>query len=142
MAQVAESGEQARELGFLAPTDGVSLNRDHVAFHAKQRVLGLARGGFKPPRPTKFRLPGLDGVATVDMLLYSMVENGQISDYDRHVGKTLANVICGGHTRPNVLMTEDQIIELEREAFLSLCGEKLTHDRMRHMLMTNKPLRN
>lgn len=142
MAKVATSAEEAREIGFLKETDGISLNRSHAAFQAKQRVLGMAKSGWRPPRPMKFRLPGASGIATVDMLLYSMVENGQVSEYDRHVGTKLATVICGGDTTPGFLTTEDRILELEREAFLSLLGEEKTRQRMQHMLMNNKPLRN
>ena len=81
-------------------------------------------------------------MATVDAMLYSMLHNNQISDYDRFIGKKLAHVLCGGHTTPNVLVDEQHIIELEREVFLSLCGEEKSQDRMGYMLMNNKPLRN
>lgn len=142
MAKVATSAEEARELGFLTLNDGVSLNRDHRIFDAKQRVLGMARTGFRAPRPMKFRLPGRDGVATVDAMLYSMQANNQISAYDRFIGKKLGSVLCGGNTTPNVLVSEQEILDLEREVFLSLCGEEKSQERMGHMLMTNKPLRN
>lgn len=142
MGKVATSAEEGREMGFLNEADGVSLNRGHLIRDAKERVLGMARTGFRPPRPTKFRLPGQSGIATVDAMLYSMQHNNQISEYDRHVGKKLAGVLCGGETTTNVLVTEDRLLELEREAFLSLCGEEKSQARMQHMLMNNKPLRN
>lgn len=142
MGSVAKSAEEAREKGFLTATDGVTINRDHIVHAAKERVLGMARAGFTAPRPTKFRLPGLNGVATVDAMLYSMQHNNQVSEYDRHIGKKLAHVICGGETSPKVLTTEAKLLELEREAFLSLVGEEKTQERMQHMLMHNKPLRN
>ncbi len=142
MAQVSRSAEQAREAGFLKETDTISLNAGHRLHQAKQRVIGLYESGFKPPRETKFRLPGRDGVATIDMMLYSMEGQGQISAYDRKIGKTLANVLCGGDTSRAVLTGEERLLELEREAFLSLCGEEKSQDRMQHMLMHNKPLRN
>ncbi len=142
MAQVATSAEEAKEFGFLQSTDGISLNRAHAAYHAKQRVIGMVKSGWRPPRPMKFRLPGQSAISTIDMLLYSMVENNQVSDYDRFVGGKLAKVICGGHTTPNVLTTEDQILDLEREAFMELLVEEKTRQRMQHMLMNNKPLRN
>ena len=142
MAKVATSAEEGRELGFLTLNDGVSLNREHRIRDAKERVLGMARAGFRPPRPMNFRLPGLDGVATVDAMLYSMMHNNQISAYDRYIGKRLGHVLCGGHTTRNVLVSEQDILDLEREVFLGLCGEEKSQDRMGHMLMTNKPLRN
>jgi len=142
MAKVAKSAEEARNMGFLTASDGVTLNRSHVVHAARERVLGMARSGWRPPRPTKFRLPGRDGMATVDTMLYSMLHNNQISEYDRFVGNKLARILCGGDTTPNVLVEEQTLLDLEREAFLSLCGEEKTQARMQHMLMHNKPLRN
>lgn len=142
MAKVATSAEEARELGFLSDTDGVSLNRDHIIYRAKQRVLGMSRAGFVAPRPMKFSLPGRDGFATIDTMLYSMEQNGQVSAHDRLIGSQLGRVLTGGNTTPKVLVTEQQILDLEREVFLSLCGEAKSQDRMEYMLMNNKPLRN
>ncbi len=142
MGAVAESAEQAREKGFLTSADGVTLNREHIVEAAKQRVLGMSRLGFRAPRPMRFRLPGANGIATVDAMLYSMQHNNQVSAYDRHIGLKLANVICGGETTPAVFTTEQQLLDLEREAFLSLVGEEKTQERMSYMLMNNKPLRN
>ncbi len=142
MAKVATSAEEAREAGFLQQDDIVTLNRDHVVHYAKERALGMARAGFRPPRPMKFSLPGRDGAATVDAMLYSMLHNGQISDYDRFIGKKLAHVLTGGHATTKTRVTEQDILDLEREVFLSLTGEEKTQARMQHMLMHNKPLRN
>lgn len=142
MAEVSRSAEQAREAGFLKLDDGLSINAEHRLHHAKQRAIGMYEAGFRAPRPTQFRLPGKDGVATIDMMLYSMEGQKQISAYDRHIGKMLANVLCGGETTRAVLTSEDRLLELEREAFLSLCGEEKSQERMQHMLMHNKPLRN
>ncbi len=142
MAKVATSAEEGREFGFLNASDGVSLNRDHLVYDAKQRVLGMARAGFRAPRPMKFSLPGRSGIATIDAMLYSMMHNNQVSAYDRVIGKKLATVLCGGETSTALLVTEQQLLDLEREAFLSLCGEEKTQERMQHMLMNNKPLRN
>lgn len=142
MGSVAKSAEEAREMGFLSQTDRITINRDFLLYDAKQTALGLAKSAFRPPRKTKFRLPGPDGAATIDMMLYSMVANGQISEHDRLVGKTLANVLCGGQTSPGSLVTEETLLELEREAFMKLCGEPKSQERMQYMLMNNKPLRN
>jgi 3-hydroxyacyl-CoA dehydrogenase len=142
MAKVATSAEEARELGFLSPTDGISANRDFLLSDAKQRVLGMANAGFRAPRPTRFRLPGPSGYATIDMMLYDMELNGQISAHDRKIAQKLAKVLTGGDTSPSVLLTEERMLELELEAFLSLCGEEKTQDRLMFMLEKGKPLRN
>ncbi|MFB6351889.1 MAG: 3-hydroxyacyl-CoA dehydrogenase/enoyl-CoA hydratase family protein, partial [Bradymonadaceae bacterium] len=120
--QVARSAERAREAGFLTDSDTVTLNGDHLLYRAKERVLGMARSDWKPPRPQKFRLPGKDGIATVDMQLYSMENSGYITEYDRYIGNKLATVLCGGETSRNATATEQHLLDLEREAFLSLCG--------------------
>ncbi len=142
MGEVAKSAEEAREYGFLSATDNLTMNADHLLFEAKERVLGMAKSGFRPPRPAKFNLPGPDGVATIDMLLYSMEANNQISAHDRLIGKKLATVLCGGQTSPTVAVDEQTLLDLEREVFMSLCGEEKSQERMKYMLMNNKPLRN
>ena len=142
MAKVATSAEEARELGFLSASDGISANRDFQLSDAKQRVLGMAKAGFRAPRPTRFRLPGPSGYATIDMLLYDMQLNNQISAHDRKIAQKLARVLTGGDTSPQVLLTEERLLELELEAFMSLCGEEKTQDRLMYMLEKGKPLRN
>ncbi|MFL5356096.1 3-hydroxyacyl-CoA dehydrogenase NAD-binding domain-containing protein [Archangium sp.] len=141
-AKVATSAEEARELGFLNANDGISANRDFLLSDAKQRVLGMANAGFRAPRPTRFRLPGPSGFATIDMMLYDMELNGQVSAHDRKIAQKLARVLTGGDTSPSVLLPEERLLELELEAFLSLCGEEKTQDRLMHMLEKGKPLRN
>jgi len=141
-AKVATSAEEAREFGFLSANDGISLNRDLLLSDAKGRVIGMAESGFRPPRPGKFRLPGPSGRATIDMALYDMQLNHQVSEYDRKIGVKLASVLTGGDTSSTALVTEERLLELELEAFLSLCGEEKTQARIQHMLETGKPLRN
>ena len=141
-AKVATSAEEAREAGFLTAQDGISANRDFLLSDAKARVLGMAKAGFRAPRPTRFRLPGASGAATIDMLLYDMELNNQISAHDRKIAQKLARVLTGGDTTPSVLVTEERMLELELEAFLSLCGEEKTQDRLQYMLEKGKPLRN
>jgi len=141
-AKVATSAEEARELGFLSANDGISANRDFLLSDAKQRVIGMANAGFRAPRPTRFRLPGSSGYATIDMMLYDMELNGQVSAHDRKIAQKLARVLTGGDTSPSVLLTEERMLELELEAFLSLCGEEKTQDRLMFMLEKGKPLRN
>jgi len=142
MAKVATSGEEAKEAGFLTPDAGISMNRDHQLADAKARAIGMAEAGFTPPRPTTFFLPGRSGAATIDMLLYDMVLNHQISDHDRLIGRKLASVLTGGDVSPTTPVTEQHLLDLELEAFLSLCGEPKTQDRIQHMLEKGKPLRN
>ncbi|WNG45990.1 crotonase [Archangium minus] len=141
-AKVATSAEEAREMGFLSQADGISANRDFLLSDAKERVLGMANAGFRAPRPTRFRLPGPSGYATIDMMLYDMELNGQVSAHDRKIAQKLARVLTGGDTSPSVLLTEERLLELELEAFLSLCGEEKTQDRLMFMLEKGKPLRN
>jgi 3-hydroxyacyl-CoA dehydrogenase len=141
-AKVATSAEEAKEAGFLTPDAGISMNRDHQLADAKARCLGMAEAGFTPPRPTALLLPGRSGAATIDMLLYDMVLNHQVSEYDRHVGQKLASVLTGGDTSASSPVSEERLLELELEAFLSLCGEAKTQDRIQHMLEKGKPLRN
>ncbi len=142
LGKVSMSAEEARAMGMLSPTDGVSLNRDFLLHDAKQTALGLARAGYRPPRRRTMRLPGTSGYATIRSMLQMMHEAHQISAHDIVVGSKLAWVLCGGQTVPSVRVHEQHILELEREAFVSLCGEEKTRERMQYMLMNNKPLRN
>ncbi len=142
MGEVAKSGEAARDAGFLTDTDRVTLNADHLIHYAKHRVIGMAESDFKPPEKQRFRLPGEEGAAAIDNLLYNWQQGGRLSSHDRHIGQKLAHVLCGGHTRTSRLVTEEELLELEREAFLSLCGEDKTMERIQHMLQHNEPLRN
>jgi 3-hydroxyacyl-CoA dehydrogenase len=141
-AQTATSAEQGREMGFLNPADGVSMNRDFVLSDAKARIIGMSDSGFRPPRATGFQLPGPSGKATIDMMLYDMELNNQVSAHDRHIGSLLGSVLTGGDTSSTAVVSEERLLELELEAFLSLCGEEKTQARMFNMLQTGKPLRN
>ncbi|MCL0095367.1 3-hydroxyacyl-CoA dehydrogenase NAD-binding domain-containing protein [Dehalococcoidia bacterium] len=142
-AKVSTSGRDARNLGFLRPQDKVTVNPDHLLYDAKETVLAMAREGYSPVRPRDdIRVTGRTGRASLELIIYTMREGGFITDYDGHIARKLAYVLTGGDVAPNTLVTEEYLLELEREAFVSLCGEKRTQDRMRHMLQTNKPLRN
>lgn len=142
MAKVATSAEEARELMFLAATDGVTLNRRHLLAAAKAEALGMAAAGFTPPRRRTFRLPGRSAYATFDMALSTMRDGHFISDHDLKVAKKVAWVMSGGDTTPRVKLSEQHLLDLEREAFLSLIAEEKTQERMAYMLENNKPLRN
>lgn len=142
LAKTSSSAEDAREIGFLRSSDFITMNRDLVLNDAKQLALGMAEAGFRPPRQTTYLLPGPSGRATVEMLLYDMKLNNQASAHDTVVGGKLANVLCGGDTSATMPVTEERLLELEREAFLSLAGMEKSQQRMEHMLKTGKPLRN
>lgn len=142
LAKVATSAEEARTAGFLRETDSVTFNRDHLTYDAKQLALGLLRAGYRAPRPAKVRLPGPSGYANIRSSLQMMLEAHQILPHDLVVGSALAKVLTGGNTAPTVKLTEQQLLDLEREQFLKLCGEENTRARMQYMLQHNKPLRN
>jgi 3-hydroxyacyl-CoA dehydrogenase len=142
LAKVATSAEEAKALGFFRQGDGVSFDRARQLHEAKRRVIGLAEAGYHPPTPRAFKLPGESGIATLGMMVDTLVAGGYASPHDALIARKLAAVLCGGAggaTRP---VTEDELLELEREAFLSLCGEPKSQERMQYMLMNNKPLRN
>ncbi len=141
MGKVATSAEEAKEVGYLNASDGISMNRDFLLSDAKARVLGMA-DAFVPPRETRFLLPGRGGYATIDVVLYDMALNGQISAHDRLIGQKLAHVLTGGECSPREHVSESTLLELETEAFLSLCGEAKSKERIEYMLKNGKPLRN
>ena len=141
-ARMTDSADAARQAGFLDAADGVMLNGDHLLYAAKKRVLSLAEGGYRPPVPTTFRLPGDDGAAEIESDLYNLQEGGHISEHDRLIGNKLAEVLCGGETSRSATVSEERILELEREAFVSLCGEEKSRERMEHMLETGRRLEN
>lgn len=142
MAKVATSAEEARDMLFLSKADGVTMNRRHLLESAKQEALGMARAGFTPPRRREYRLPGKSALATFEMALSSMRDGHFISDHDLKIALKIGQVMTGGDTSPRQKVSEQHLLDLEREAFLSLCGEEKTQARIAHMLETNKPLRN
>ena len=142
LAKVATSAEEARAAGFLQPRDVVTFNRDNLIYDAKQTALGLLRAGYRPQRQRVVRLPGPSGYANIRSSLQMMLAAHQILPHDLVVGSALARVLTGGDTTPNVKLGEQQLLDLEREAFLKLCGEEKTRERMMYMLQNNKPLRN
>jgi len=142
MAKVATSAEEARAMGYLKPHEGISMNRDHQIADAKALAIGLSQSGYRPQTAGKIKLPGATGRAAIESGLWGMVQAGQISEYDAHIGKKIAHVLTGGNIPSGGSVSEQDILDLEREAFLSLCGEEKTMARIQHMLMNNKPLRN
>jgi 3-hydroxyacyl-CoA dehydrogenase len=142
MAKVATSAEEAKAFGFFRPTDGVSFDRARQLYEAKQRVIALAEAGYHPPAPRAHKLPGESGIATLSMMVNTLVAGGYASEHDALIARKLAAVLCGGSSGATRAVGEDEILELEREAFVSLCGEPKSQERMQYMLMNNKPLRN
>lgn len=142
MGKVSFSAEEARQMGMLAPQDQITFNRDYLLHDAKQTALGMAQAGYKPARRRMFRVPGEGGYGAALSAVQAMHESHAISEHDMKVAGKLAYVLCGGDVPANVKVHEDHILGLEREAFLSLCGEQKTQERMQHMLMKGKPLRN
>jgi len=141
-ARVSMSAEEARDLGYLRPSDTVSMARETVIADAKELVLGQARAGYRPPPPRRIRVIGEAGAATMRSLLRNLVGAHQISEHDAKISGHLARVLSGGSVPAGAAVSEQHILDLEREAFLSLCGEPKTRERIQHMLTTSKPLRN
>ena len=143
MAKVATSAKEARELGFLRPWDRISIQRDFLIQEAKNVVLGMNREGYEMPRPrADIALPGRSEFSTFAYALYAMKVAGHISEYDEQIGRKIAFVMTGGDIPRGTRLSEQDLLDLEREAFLSLCGEEKTQARIQHMLMKGKPLRN
>jgi len=150
MAKVGTSAEECRDLGYLRREDGVSMNRDRLVADAKEAALSLVRGGYKPPaaswqegaQTTQVKVLGEQFLAGAKLAIHMMLRGGYASEYDAHVGRKLANILAGGPLTSPQLVSEQYVLDLEREAFVSLCGEKKTQERIAHTLKTGKPLRN
>ena len=142
MAKVATSGEEARDRKFLRPFDKVEINRDQQLWTAKRMAMAMADEGYHPPMPKSYALPGREGLATLQMMLHNMKLTHWISSHDEKIATHLGRILTGGDTTINDPVSEQTILDLEREAFLSLCGEPKTQDRIKYMLVNNKPLRN
>jgi 3-hydroxyacyl-CoA dehydrogenase len=143
MAKVATSAKEARELGFLRPWDRITIQRDFLIQEAKNTVLAMNREGYEMPRPrTDIALPGRSEYSTFAYGLYAMRVAGHISEFDERIGRKIAFVMTGGEVPRGTRLSEQDLLDLEREAFLSLCGEEKTQARIQYMLMKGKPLRN
>jgi 3-hydroxyacyl-CoA dehydrogenase len=142
MARVSTSAEEAKALGYLRPSDGISVNGDLLLADAKAAALALARAHWRPEPPAPIRVVGQRGYAAIESALHIMRTGGHITDHDVVVGRKLGYVLCGGLVPDGTRVAEDYLLDLEREAFLSLLGTRATQDRIRHMLQTGKPLRN
>ncbi|HQT91317.1 MAG TPA: enoyl-CoA hydratase/isomerase family protein, partial [Candidatus Kryptobacter bacterium] len=141
-AKVATSAEEAKSLGFLRPSDGISMNEKFLLYDAKATALAMAHEGYRPPERRKVMALGQPVLSALTLGLYMWREGGQITEYEFHIGKKLASVLTGGDLTSAQEVEEEYILDLEREAFLSLCGERKTQERMQYMLKNNKALRN
>ena len=142
MAKASTSAVEARNLGLLAPSDRITMNRGRLLLDAKEQAIALAESGYSAPQPRIVPAPGLAALATMETGIYLMGEAGYASAHDQKVARWAAYILAGGRITPGTLVTEQYLLDLEREAFLSLCGERLTQERIAYTLKTGKPLRN
>lgn len=142
MAKVSKSAFEARELGYVRTVDQISMNRDHLTHDAKQLVLELDRTGYTAPARSRIPVVGRAGKATLELATREMFYGGYISEHDLKIASKLAHVIAGGNVSFGTQVDEQYMLDIEREAFLSLIGEMKTQQRMQHMLVKGKPLRN
>jgi 3-hydroxyacyl-CoA dehydrogenase len=150
MAKVGTSAAECRDLGFLRREDAVSMNRDRLVADAKEAALALVRGGYKPraaswqegAQTTQIKVLGEQFLAGAKLMIHLMLRGGYVSEHDAVVARKLANILAGGPLSAPQLVSEQYVLDLEREAFVSLCGERKTQERIGHTLKTGKPLRN
>jgi len=142
-AKVATSAHEARGLGFVRDSDRITMNRERVLSDAKARALEMIREGYEAPRPRiDIPAPGENILAMLKMGVHLMRQGEYISDHEVKIGTKIAEVLCGGNVTPGAPMSEQYVLDLEREAFKSLCGEKKTQERIQYTLKTGKTMRN
>jgi 3-hydroxyacyl-CoA dehydrogenase len=143
LAKVSTSAADARLLGLLLPADGITLNRERLLLDAKAQVVLMAELGYAPPQPRlQIPAPGTAALATLETGVYLMGEAGRASEHDQKIARWVAYILAGGRVTAGSLVSEQYLLDLEREAFLSLCGEPKTQERIAFTLKTGKPLRN
>jgi 3-hydroxyacyl-CoA dehydrogenase len=142
LAKVSGSAEQARRLLYLRPEDGITMNPDRLIHDAKAVITALAATGYRPPAPSDLPVFGKPLAAEMELGVYLMRKGGHITDHEAHIARKLANVLCGGDVTRQSTAPEQYFLDLEREAFKSLCGEQKTLARMENLLKKGKVLRN
>lgn len=142
MAKVSTSALEARALGLLLPADRITMNRERLLLEAKAQAAVLAETGYTAPQPRKVAAPGIAALATMETGIYLMGEAGYASEHDQKVARWAAYILAGGRVTAGTVVTEQYLLDLELEAFLSLCGERKTQERIGFTLKTGKPLRN
>jgi 3-hydroxyacyl-CoA dehydrogenase len=142
-AKVSTSAQEARGLGFLSDSDRITMNRERVLSDAKARAVELLRTGYEPPQPrTDIPAPGENILAALKMGVHLMRQADYITDHEVKIATKVAEVLCGGNVTSGIPVSEQYILDLEREAFKSLCGERKTQERIQYTLKTGKTLRN
>ncbi|QAT84745.1 MULTISPECIES: 3-hydroxyacyl-CoA dehydrogenase NAD-binding domain-containing protein [Myxococcaceae] len=141
-ARVSTSAVEAQHLGYFRLTDGVSVRPEHRLEEARARALGLAGAGYRPPVPRAFRLPGAPGIRALEDGLAEGRARGELTAHDALLGARLAAILCGGQGGAGHEVTEEEVLALEQEAFVSLCGEPRSLERMQSLLMHRRVLRN
>ncbi|MFD2658254.1 3-hydroxyacyl-CoA dehydrogenase/enoyl-CoA hydratase family protein [Gracilibacillus thailandensis] len=142
MAKVSTSALDAKKLGYLRDQDTIVVHQDHLIYEAKQAALRLIEQDYTPEPKEEIRVVGSEGKAVLKLGAYQMKLAGYISDHDQLIANKLAHVLAGGDVPAGTRVSEQYMLDLEREAFLSLCGEPKTRQRMQYMLSKGKPLRN
>ena len=141
-AAVSKSALEARAMGYLRADDTIVFNPHELLYTAIRQAKAMMDAGFRPPLRSRFKVAGRAGIATMTAQLVNMRDGGFISAHDFHLGKTVAEVMCGGEVEPGTVVDEDWIMRLEREAFVSLLSHPKTQERIMGMMQTGKPVRN
>lgn len=141
-AQVSRSALEAQAAGWLLPSDPIVFHRNELLYVAVREAKAMSDAGYRPPRKAAFRAAGRDAMATIAAQLINMRDGGFISAHDFHLGKTIAEVMCGGDIEPGSMVDEEWIMALERKAFVSLLTHPKTQERIMGMMQTGKPVRN
>jgi 3-hydroxyacyl-CoA dehydrogenase len=142
-ARVSTSAHEARSLGFLRDSDTITMNRERILADSKARALELVRGGYEPPQPrADISAPGENILAALKMGVHIMRQGDYITDHEVKIATRVAEVLCGGNVTSGMPISEQYVLDLEREAFKSLCGERKTQERIQYTLKTGKTLRN
>lgn len=142
MATVATSANEAKAYNFLRPTDKISVNRDFLIHDAKNTVLAMLQEGWEPPREKPITVTGKEGMGALLGGIKVFEWGGYITEHERLIGEKLAYALTGGYIEPKTKVSEQFLLDVERRAFLELCAESKTHERIQHMLTAGKPLRN
>ena len=141
-AQVSRSAIEAQAMGYLLPDDRIVFHRQELLYAAIREAKAMSDAGYRPPRRATFEVAGRSGIATVSAQLLNMREGGFASAHDQHLGRTIAEIMCGGDVEPGSQVDEAWVMALERKAFVSLLKNPKTHERIGGMLQTGKPVRN
>ncbi|NPV89262.1 MAG: 3-hydroxyacyl-CoA dehydrogenase/enoyl-CoA hydratase family protein [Firmicutes bacterium] len=141
-AKVSMSAKEAVKLGYMKPSDGITLSSDLLIADAKKKVIEMIEKNYSPPAPKAFAAPGRNNTSLARMGVKVMQDAGMVSEYDMHIFDQIVFIMSGGNATAGTMINEYYLLDLEREAFINLCKEQKTQDRIKHMLTTGKPLRN